>query len=241
MNKLGHKQSSGFTLVEIAIVLVILGLLLGGMLMPLSKQMEQRRIEQTQKSLDEVNQALMGFAIANGYLPCPADPTVASGAAGAGQARARDVSSCTGGNHGVLPWATLGVNETDAWGNRYTYRVTASFADTTNGTGCSLTPKVGVSFELCSAGDATVRATSGGTTLATGIPAVVVSHGKNGAGAYNTSGIQLTVSADADEAENSDADTEFVNKTGTDTYDDIVAWMTPNTLFNRMVAAGKLP
>lgn len=240
MNKLSYKQPSGFTLVEIAIVLLILGLLLGGMLMPLSKQMEQRRIEQTQKSLDEINQALMGFAIANGYLPCPADPTVASGAAGAGQARARTASACTGGNHGVLPWATLGVNETDAWGNRYTYRVTAIFADTTDGTPCG-TPRAGVSFELCSAGDANIRATSGGTTLATGIPAVVVSHGKNGAGAYNTSGIQLTVSADADEAENSDADAEFVNKTNTNTYDDIVAWTIPNTLFNRMVAAGKLP
>jgi prepilin-type N-terminal cleavage/methylation domain-containing protein len=44
MNKLRYKQPSGFTLVEIAIVLLILGLLLGGMLMPLTAQMEQRRI-----------------------------------------------------------------------------------------------------------------------------------------------------------------------------------------------------
>jgi len=233
-------KTSGFTLVEMAIVLVIIGLLLGGMLMPLSAQMDQRRISETQKALDEINQALLGFAIANGYLPCPADPALASGAAGAGQARARTTSACTGGNNGVLPWATLGVSETDAWGRRYTYRVTTVFADTTDGTGCGIA-KAGVSFELCSTGDATIRIASGGTPVASTIPAVTISHGKNGFGAYTTAGTQLAVSTDADEIENSDSDTDFVHKIQTSTYDDLVAWVTPNTLFNRMVAAGKLP
>lgn len=219
----------GFTLVEMAIVLVIVGLLLGGLLMPLSTQVEQRRIGETQKSLDEINQALLGFAIANKYLPCPADPTLASGAAGAGQARLFAAGACTGGNSGVLPWATLGVSETDAWGNRYTYRVTAGFADTTT------------FFTLSSPGDSTIRATSGGTSIASAIPAVIVSHGKNGSGAYNTAGTQLAVSADADEAENSNNDTNFVSKTPTATFDDLVAWVSPNILFNRMVTAGKLP
>jgi prepilin-type N-terminal cleavage/methylation domain-containing protein len=41
---------AGFTLVEMAIVLVIVGLLLGGLLMPLSAQIEQRRIGETQKA-----------------------------------------------------------------------------------------------------------------------------------------------------------------------------------------------
>jgi prepilin-type N-terminal cleavage/methylation domain-containing protein len=219
----------GFTLVEMAIVLVIIGLLLGGLLMPLSAQMEQRRISETQKALDEISQALLGFVIANKYIPCPADPALASGAAGAGQARAFAAGACTGGNSGVLPWATLGVSETDAWGNRYTYRVTVGFADTTT------------FFTLSSPGDSTIRATSGGTLIASAIPAVIVSHGKNGSGAYNTAGTQLTVSADADEAENSDSDTDFVSKAPTATFDDLVAWLSPNILFNRMVTAGRLP
>ncbi len=58
-------KRAGFTLVEMAIVLVIVGLLLGGLLMPLSAQVEQRRIGETQKALDEIKEALVGFAIAN--------------------------------------------------------------------------------------------------------------------------------------------------------------------------------
>ncbi|BAN34412.1 hypothetical protein SCD_n00565 [Sulfuricella denitrificans skB26] len=223
------KTTNGFTLVEMAIVLVIVGLLLGGLLMPLSTQVEQRRIGETQKSLDEINQALLGFVIVNKYLPCPANPTLASGAAGAGQARAFAAGTCTGGNSGVLPWATLGVSETDAWGNRYTYRVTVGFADTAT------------FFTLASPGDSIIRTTSGGASIASNIPAVIISHGKNGSGAYNTAGTQLTISADPDEAENSNNDINFVSKAPTATFDDLVAWVSPNILFNRMVTAGKLP
>ena len=118
-----RNNASGFTLVEMAIVLVIIGLLLGGMLMPLSAQMEQRRNSETQKALDEINQALIGFAVANGRLPCPATATIISGAAGAGIENLPTATGCTGGQSGVLPWSTLGVSETDAWNWRYTYRV----------------------------------------------------------------------------------------------------------------------
>jgi len=44
-----------------AIVLVIIGLLLGGLLMPLSAQLEQQRISETQKYLDQIREALLGL------------------------------------------------------------------------------------------------------------------------------------------------------------------------------------
>jgi prepilin-type N-terminal cleavage/methylation domain-containing protein len=237
----------GFSLVEMAIVLVIIGLLLGGMLMPLSAQMEQRRVAETQKALDEINQALIGFAVANGRLPCPATAATASGVVGAGQEVTTGTGSalaCTNAS-GVLPWATLGVSETDSWGWRYTYRVTPEFArgvPQTTFAGC--TPPANplhAAFALCSQGVSTIRATAGGAIVSNDIPAVVVSHGKNGSGAFNTAGAQIPVSADADEAENSDADDEFVSRTHRETFDDIVAWVSPNILFNRMVTAGQLP
>jgi prepilin-type N-terminal cleavage/methylation domain-containing protein len=238
-------RQQGFTLVEIAMVLMIIGLLLGGMLVPLSAQMEQQKNSTTEKLLAEAREALIGYALANGQLPCPADPTIATGQANAGIAR---TPPCTNGNStGVLPWATLGLGEADAWGNRFTYRVSADFADAIGSAtwgGCTPTPTPAqASFALCSAGTLDVLAAAGGTNVALDVPAVIISHGKNGAGAYTQEGTQQPASGNADELENSDgnADNNYVNHIPTPDYDDLTAWISPNILLNRMVAAGKLP
>lgn len=254
MKTCGYKKTWGFSLVEMAIVLVIIGLLLAGALMPLSAQMEQRRISETQKALDEINQALIGFAVAYGRLPCPAPATTATGAAGAGLEPTPILAGGCANAAGVLPWATLGVNETDTWGRRYTYRVTAEFARTASGQttfagGCvPLTNPLYAAFALCSQGDMTIKSTAAGSTVSSNIPAVVISHGKNGNGAYTSQGTQLPLGADADELDNQltaggtgTANTTFISKTPTPTFDDLAAWVSPNILFNRMVAASKLP
>jgi prepilin-type N-terminal cleavage/methylation domain-containing protein len=240
---LTRKTVFGFTLIEMAIVLMIVGLLLGGMLVPLSAQMDQRNVSDTQKSLAEIKEAIIGYALANGRLPCPADPTIATGSANAGISRTTCTS--TSSSTGVLPWATLGVNETDAWGNRYTYRVTSDFADaigTTTG-GCTPTPTL-ATFGLCSDGNLDIWSSAAKvTTIANNVPAIIISHGKNAAGAWTTQGTQLPVSSDTDEKANSDgsANHNYVSHTPTSTFDDLVVWISPNILYNRMVAAGKLP
>lgn len=237
---------NGFTLIELAVVLMIVGLLLGGMLVPLSAQLEQRNITDTQKSLSEINEAIIGYALVNGRLPCPADPTIATGSANAGISRATCTTAAN--STGVLPWATLGVSETDAWGNRFTYRVTPDFADAIgSGTygGCTPSPiPTLASFGLCSVGNLNVlSAATGGTTIAGSVPAVIISHGRNGAGAYTQQGAQLAVSSNADEQENSNGSSNniYVSHALTQTFNDLVVWISPNILFNRMVAAGKLP
>jgi prepilin-type N-terminal cleavage/methylation domain-containing protein len=246
-----NKPCAGFTLLEMAVVLVIIGLLLAGLMMPLSAQLDQRRIEETRKAMDEINQAIYGFALANGRLPCPANPTVASGTAGAGTETNTGPSGSCINNPGVVPWATLGLSETDAWNRRYTYRVTGSFADGLDGaglagaTGPCGTPRTGVSFELCSTGDDTVLAATAGATLASGIPAVIVSHGQNGLGGYTSAGTQIAGAA-GEEANNTGGTiiggaTVFISHTPTATFDDLVTWLSPNTLMNRMVTGGRLP
>jgi prepilin-type N-terminal cleavage/methylation domain-containing protein len=230
------KRERGFSLVELSIVLVIVGLLIGGLLTPLSVQVEQRRISDTQRELEETKEALLGFAIRNGYLPCPAISATNG-------IEHRLGSACVK-RSGYIPWATLGVSRLDAWGRIYRYSVTPAFAHSQ------------FQFTLGTARDITVagRDPQGRLSAVTGmgdIPAVVLSHGKNGFGAVSDSGIAVAgpVSGNADERVNAGvAGTAFVHRTLSDNpaapggqFDDLLTWVSPNVLFNRMVAAGTLP
>ncbi|MHB1092300.1 type II secretion system protein [Thiobacillus sp.] len=57
------KRSRGFTLIEMAIVLVIITILIGGLAMPLSAQIQARRIAETNRTLEEAREALIGYAM----------------------------------------------------------------------------------------------------------------------------------------------------------------------------------
>lgn len=231
------RRAPGFTLVELAVALAVIGLLLGMLVLPLSAQVDQQRISETQKLLSLGTEAVLGFAVANGRLPCPATATTASGAANAGaENKPASPSACTL-TEGVLPWATLGVPETDAWGHRFTYRVTAALADDPTG---GLQASFTMDNTVGNTGDISVRATSAGVDIATNVAAVVVSHGKNGFGAFQTSGVQLGGAA-GDELENANSNAIFVSKLPDPAFDDLVAWVSPNTLKSRMVAANRLP
>lgn len=261
------RTTKGFTLIEIAIVLVIVGLLLGGLLMPLAAQVEAQRRTETEKTLEQIKEAMIGFAQVNGRLPCPADPATPAGVAGAGSERVPVLVTtvCTGGVYGVVPWATLGVSEVDAWGRRFTYRVTSLFSDAINAspqtTGCATIP-TNASFALCSDGDMLITNGNalGNVTLAATIPAAIVSHGKNGRGAFLPTGQQMTCPAipipppvlpPPDEVENAicpgDTAALFISHGQTSAsapggeFDDLVTWIVPAVLKSRMVAAGRLP
>lgn len=65
-----HHQS-GFTWIELAVAIFVIALLLGNILVPLAAQVGTRQVAETQKTMDEIRDALLGFAATNGYLPCP--------------------------------------------------------------------------------------------------------------------------------------------------------------------------
>lgn len=232
----------GFTLVELAIAIFIIALLLGSILVPLATQVEQRQIAETQKSLDEIREALLGFAAANGYLPCPAISATNG-------LEDRDLVSglCTGGKRqGFLPWETLGVTRSDAWGRLYRYSVSPLFTPAS-------------SFATTSGADITIRTRNAAGALinltnANLVPVVVLSHGKNGYGATDAQGIAQALPAawpanNADENSNASATTSFISRTaqasGTSgtggEFDDLSVWVSRWVLLNRMISAGKLP
>jgi prepilin-type N-terminal cleavage/methylation domain-containing protein len=223
---------SGFTLVEMAVVLTIVAVLLAGMLPTITSQIEQQRRNETRKQMEEIRAALIGYALSQPIpkLPCPARPNYATGQANAGTVDCT-IAPVSNTVNGVVPWTTLGTSETDAWGRRFTYSIASS-----------PTGAFGTSFTLSSTGNIDVRTTATGVAIASAMPAVIVSHGTNGFGAWKPDGNQMLASPDLDELENSNANnTIFVSHDSTPAFDDLVVWISPNTLFNRLVAAGKLP
>ena len=237
-------RPTGFTLVEMAVVLTIVTILMAGLLPLLSSQMDLKKLNETRSQMDEIRASLMGYAVAYGRLPCPdtdtprdgienlAAPTITNNFPQTGQST--KTYSCTG-NEGGLPYNQLGVNPKDAYNNPFLYRVKSAFAQknevysSTGGAGTLLTTTY---FTLTSTSDLRVCTTAACSAprLVDNAAAVIVSSGKNWA---NT--------PSADEAENTNNDNNFVSRDFSANFDDIVIWISPNILFSRMVAAGKLP
>jgi len=231
-----RSRQAGFTIVEIAIVLLVVGLMIGGLVAPLSSQLEQRRVSNTERAMEDAREALFGFALRNNYLPCPAISAI--------DGREDRAGSICNKRYGYLPWATLGVQRLDGWGRVLAYSVTPSFANSVS------------FFTLNSPRDITV-ATRGmdGQIIpasdANDIPAVILSFGRNGYGATSDQNTQLLDAGQGNIDEKTNLGGEgvaFVTRpASTDPrapggeYDDLVLWMSPNVLINRMVAAQKLP
>lgn len=251
-----HTRQSGFSLVELAIVLVIVALLSGGLMMTLSAQQEGMATAETQRRLQEAQEALLGYVAANGRLPCPAAPGTTGNESPLGG------GPCTHPRTGFLPAITLGLTPTnpngyllDGWNNPIRYAVTtyshATFCPngcftTANGIRNTWNGSVGAlvlapDLQICNTatniqnpGPLTASCAAG-TELATNAVSAIFSRGQNGAIAPVSS----------DEQANGDDDRLLVSHlpspAGANEFDDLVTWISPNILYNRLIAAGRLP
>src|SRR5205085_3506807 len=107
-------RARGFTLIELAVTLFIVTLLLGSVLIPLQTQVETRKIEETQRLLEQARDALLGYASSFGYFPCPATATSA-GTEPPAPGTDHATGACVTYN-GFLPAALLGFTPVDADG-----------------------------------------------------------------------------------------------------------------------------
>jgi prepilin-type N-terminal cleavage/methylation domain-containing protein len=251
----------GFTLVEMAVVLVIIGLMLGAVLGVGNAQIQQARISSTKTKQEAIKVALINYITRNNRLPCPAIATLAPGIAGYGL-EAATPGTCTGatanGNVviGIVPWSSLGVtdeNATDGYYNRYTYQVALAATNTNLQTISGLKGAISIHTGTPVAmGPPIVGNQSNDCTPAGGnynpcsAVAIIVSHGINGAGAYSIEGVQKALPAvgATDELENIDNDSRFVIKDYSDNaanpFDDIVLPLTASDLITPLTTHGSL-
>jgi len=224
--------SRGFTLLEVSIVLLIMGLLMSSIMRPMGADMDRKHRSETQQLLFEIRESLIGYAAVHHRLPCPIS-------ANAGQVSVDD-QVCTAA-HGYVPAATLGlaghydVNGllSDSWGNPVSYHISLSDADADglpDFTSAQEMRDVGMEslspeFQVCaSAACDLLRANN--------LPVVLVSSGG-------------VAHASADELENKNQDFTFVSRdrdlSGDDQFDDIVIWLSENILYTRLLQAHVLP
>jgi prepilin-type N-terminal cleavage/methylation domain-containing protein len=232
-------SSKAFTLVEMAIVLVIIGIGLGGLLLTLTAQIDLRNYAASRQAMEEIKEALIGFSLSHGYLPCPAKSATDG-------TENRNVSGACNARVGFIPWQELGVPRDDSWSHLYRYSVTNAYSNSV--TMVSLSPTT--------ARDITIQTRNDTGSLvnisnASDIPAAIISHGKNGFGATNVDGVLIADSSatNSDEDINhSGAGTLFISREFSDVknttyseYDDIVVWISPNIYLANLVSVGKLP
>ncbi len=216
------KEQQGFTLIEMAVAMLILALLLGGMLMPLSERVKTDRYKETQLILQEAREALLGYAISNGNLPCPdtTSPATPDGTAD---------SPCGGIVEGYLPYVTLGMGRSDAWNNPLRYRVDPNFT-------------IAITNPLPVANGYLVQNLEAApVTLTTDPAAIIFSCGENGlpdddndaAGGGNTPSCNNPGAPNGTYIQDVPSDAPA--------FDDSLVWLSKNTLMNRLVTAGQWP
>jgi hypothetical protein len=201
--------------------------------------------------MDNIQDALVGFAIVNRYLPCPA----ISATNGSEDRTGTECTTVSGSpkRTGFLPWVTLGLPPADSWNNLFRYSVASGFTNSNPNNYFSLTTISSPPAPL----KVTTRNNAGAIIDLTNLnlPALVVSHGKNGYGATAAGNavVQFTPGGWAgDEQTNATvtgispnffiwrARTENTGATGGE-FDDVLMWVSPSVLSTRMVAAGRLP
>ncbi|GJL85986.1 MAG: hypothetical protein DHS20C02_17610 [Micavibrio sp.] len=127
------EREEGFTIVEIAIVSVILGLMFSAGLLIITNMLSQKFETVTFKRMEVVADAISIYAQRHMRIPCPADNADVVNTAGFGLEVNFTVAAGIGeclttatDREGIVPYATLGIPQDyarDAWGNFFTYRV----------------------------------------------------------------------------------------------------------------------
>ncbi len=126
-----HSGEHGFTLIEMSIVILILGLVTGAFFSFYTPVQEKRLRDVTRQNQERMARALTQFAQTYGNLPCPARPQLAQNLRGwplgyVAGTTPQGACAAEADRHGIVPYRVLGLREDDVldgWGRPISYTV----------------------------------------------------------------------------------------------------------------------
>lgn len=251
-------KTKGFTLIELSIALVIVGLLLGTFLSVYSVQLQSSRLTATKQKQQLIKQALINFIAVNNRLPCPAvatlsNPTILGGSINYGKEAANPgtcTDTITSGEvvTGVVPWVTLGLaleNVEDGYYSMLTYQVVRAATNRTSKTISGLSGIINTHYATpVTATNAANSCVVVGTNNPCAAVVVILSHGSDGLGAYNSTGLRNELPTGDDQLENTDNDNVFIAKDSSiddvNSFDDILLPLTASELLAPLIQSGTI-
>lgn len=241
-----QRSQLGFSLIEMAMVVSILGVMVAGALTISKSNVEQKAALNTARSMDVLEDALQKYLEYYGRYPCPASPSAAESSAVFGvetncsssvTSPSNTWEAGTGVNTirgGVVPVRTLGIPDRymyDEWGSRVGFVVVKALATTlADYSGYTTALTTGVIQVTDVNGNQVV-----GSNANNVVAYLLVSYGKDKKGAYArkinaTNSPDIACGTTAKDSENCDGDTSFIDSIPKDSqvasnyYYDYVRW-----------------
>jgi len=193
-------SQSGLSLIEIAMGIIVIGLLMMPVIQSYEQQIMDARGATTQANFYTVQTALQQYFYANNYLPCPADITANDSSATYGQ-ELRAGNACGPAGPGVVlnapantvirggvPFAALDIPVSatlDGWSNKIAYVVTMDNADSTPGKAYNPSASAITVDRFAPSSTLPPPALDDTPNI---VPYTLVSYGDDGVGAYSSQG-----------------------------------------------------
>lgn len=234
-------DKTGFSLLELSIVLTILGIMLSGILTLITEYGKKSSIEASWLEMEKIGEALSNFVSANGRLPCPAPVTAKRNDVKFG----REAETCDDTTNGInrveyppdsgnfvimggVPFYSLSLPDkylSDAWNRRYLYAVSENLIAAADGNSSG-----------------TIEIVDNEMNLITKEAAwTLVTHGPSGKGGYSAktaviSSVCDSKHKDRDNCDHSDGRfTDAVFNDGENNadnfFDDYILWQTIDGIF----------
>lgn len=221
----------GFTLIEVAISLIVFGIILGFGIPTIKSLYHYQKAQDTKERQNQLLAILAAYALKEKRLPCPSDP---SNTANLGLAQ----TSCYQASQaqGIVPYKTLGLSPKmakDGHNNWFTYAVSPDLTQiglkaiainpdsiySEEETFCGVTVETKINI---------YNNPNQNETMAKDIALVILSHGPSGEGAYKSQGIGRipVTSNNQSKFKNSDGDLNFVDLSS----EDELMWITRDNL-----------